>query len=494
MVPFFIKIMGIVLVLIRVILFAVFALAGMGKLLDLQGARKAVRDFGVPEDLAGVFAYGLPAVEIGLALCFLFVEASWIGAVGGFLLLAAFVGGMLWQIGKGNAPDCHCFGQIHSEPVGKKSLIRNIIFAVLAGVLVVRGSEGQGPAFADGNSNVMQTVLILIVAAICVAIVFYLKKVFKQQTQILRRLEILELVSREGVPVEREGVADPGDSLPIGSPFPDFSLANLSGRTVSLENLLGRAKPLLFFFVSPTCSPCAALLPEIKSWQEELGSKVELVLVSSGTAAANAQKFGGEFSGDILLQKDNEVSDAVRARWTPTAILVRSDGSIASHVAAGDTAIRALVEKVNSENIGGELFHIANGTKTKIGESTPDFSLESISGSSISSGSLRGRKTLAVFWSQTCPHCMNMIEDLKAWDESRAPDDPALVVFSSGEPEEHAEIGLRSPILLDSGYETSSKLGMLGTPSAVIIDEEGRIITETATGAANIWALLGRRN
>src|SRR6476469_8905079 len=195
--------MGIVLVLIRVILFAVFALAGIGKLLDLEGARKAVRDFGVPEGLTSVFAYGLPAVEIGLALCFLFVEASWIGAVGAILLLAAFIGGMAWQIRKGNAPDCHCFGQIHSEPVGKKSLIRNIIFAVLAGVLVVRGSGGQGPVFADGTSNVMQTVLILIVAAICVSIAFYLKKVFEQQTQILRRLEILELVSREGVPVER---------------------------------------------------------------------------------------------------------------------------------------------------------------------------------------------------------------------------------------------------------------------------------------------------
>jgi hypothetical protein len=34
---------------------------------------------------------------------------------------------------------------------------------------------------------------------------------------------------------------------------------------------------------------------------------------------------------------------------------------------------------------------------------------------------------------------------------------------------------------------------MLGTPSAVLIDENGRIISETAIGAQNIWALVGRR-
>jgi hypothetical protein len=34
---------------------------------------------------------------------------------------------------------------------------------------------------------------------------------------------------------------------------------------------------------------------------------------------------------------------------------------------------------------------------------------------------------------------------------------------------------------------------MFGTPSGVIIDESGTIVTETATGAPNIWALVGKR-
>jgi hypothetical protein len=37
-------------------------------------------------------------------------------------------------------------------------------------------------------------------------------------------------------------------------------------------------------------------------------------------------------------------------------------------------------------------------------------------------------------------------------------------------------------------------MGMFGTPSAVLIDENGIIATETAVGASNIWALLGRQH
>src|SRR4051812_41533421 len=125
-----------VLLLIRIFLFGVFAAAGIGKLLDLKGAEKAVKEFGVPDEIAKPFAIALPVVELLIALLLLPVSTAWIGGIGAFLLLAAFIGGMIWQMAKGNAPDCHCFGAIHSEPVSKKSLIRNIVFAGFAFFLV----------------------------------------------------------------------------------------------------------------------------------------------------------------------------------------------------------------------------------------------------------------------------------------------------------------------------------------------------------------------
>ena len=108
--------MAIILLLVRIILFAIFALAGIGKLLDLKGSEKAVKAFGTPEEFAKFFAVALPFAEIVFAVCLLFVETSWLGAIGAMILLLTFIGGMLWQLAQGNAPDCHCFGASAISP------------------------------------------------------------------------------------------------------------------------------------------------------------------------------------------------------------------------------------------------------------------------------------------------------------------------------------------------------------------------------------------
>jgi thiol-disulfide isomerase/thioredoxin/uncharacterized membrane protein YphA (DoxX/SURF4 family) len=493
------KIMEVVLLLIRIFLFAVFALAGIGKLLDLKGAEKAVKEFGVPDDFARALAIALPIAEILIAILLLPVSTAWLGAIGAVLLLAVFIGGMIWQMAQGNAPDCHCFGAIHSEPVSKKSLIRNIIFAILAFFLVAQGAEKQGLSLADLTGEMaIQLILGLATIGLLGTVVFYLKKISEQQTQIMRRIEIIELVSHEGGAreVERADAGNPQeDGLPIGSPVPDFALPDLNGGEVSFENLLSNAKPLLFFFVSPTCNPCQALLPEIEAWQDELKDRVEFIFMSNGKAADNAEKFGGKNFKQILLQNEREVAELFRSKWTPTAILVNRDGMIASHSAAGDAAIRELIEKIKEENSEKPLDFVANGDAPliKIGESVPEISLRDLDGKEITAKDFQGKKTLVTFWSTTCPHCIMMIRELQEWDREKGADEPNLLVFSEGDVEDHKEIGLKSPIVLDKGFKTAEKFGMYGTPSAVLINEHGKIASETAIGAANIWALIGKR-
>jgi len=87
-----------------------------------------------------------------------------------------------------------------------------------------------------------------------------------------------------------------------------------------------------------------------------------------------------------------------------------------------------------------------------------------------------------------------MMDDLRTWnDESRSDRDPGLIVFSEGTPEDHKDVVLKAPVVLDAGYKTAEKFGMHGTPSAVVVDEDGRIASETGVGASNIWALIGRK-
>jgi thiol-disulfide isomerase/thioredoxin len=328
------------------------------------------------------------------------------------------------------------------------------------------------------------------------ATVFYLKKISEQQTQIMRRMEILELTALDGKEVVREDVAHPADGLPIGAPAPDFVLPDVNGKNVTLENLMLQSKPILFLFVSPTCSPCAALLPEIEAWQTELNGKLNFVFISSGTAKENLDKLAGSTLKQILLQKERETALAFGAQWTPTAVLVNADGSVASRAAVGDKAIRELMTMIKEQINRSGLLLIGNGDPRltgKLGEDLPEFFETDVFDKIVASQDLRGKKTLVTFWSLTCGYCNQMLDDLRDWDKTRGADDPNLLLISEGETEPHRQLDLRSPIILDRERRISNELGMSGTPSAVLINEDGKIVSETAVGADNIWTLIGKK-
>lgn len=489
--------MEIVLLLSRIVLAGIFALAGIAKFLDLKGSEKAFTDFGVPRSLALTGAVALSLVEIAIAVLLLPVQTSWYAGLGAAALLLLFIGQMIYQVARGNAPDCHCFGQLHSAPVSKVSIARNILFAVPALALVAGGIGNQGMSLTDPRLDVMQLVFGVAVVGFLAAILVTLSKISKQQTELMRRVELMELVARDGASVARDDVAHPHEGLPIGARFPEFELPDLEGKAITLPDLRAANLPILFVFVSPACTPCKALVPEFDQWQDDLAGKVQMIFMSSGKADENIEKFQGETSKTILLQKHREVAELAKARWTPTAVLIDAAGRIASHVAAGDTAIRGLVEQIKGEDLLQEFRYFTNGsgqpTPIKIGESIPEFSLADIKGNEIDDSYFRGRHTLVAFWSLTCAHCVSMMDDLREWDKTRRADDPNLIVFSDGEKAEHDALGLTSPIVLDKGHKTAAGFGMFGTPSAVLVNEDGKIISETAIGASDIWSLIGKR-
>ncbi len=489
--------MEIILLLVRLALFGVFFLAGVGKLMDLAGAEKAVKDFGIPDTMAKPIAYGLPIFELLIAYLLLFTSVSWLGAVGGFLLLLSFIVGMVYQISKGNAPDCHCFGQMHSEPVGISSLVRNIVLALLAGILIISQPGFQGAELGMTDGEVVQSVALLTLVMLAFISVVHIRKIITNQDILAQRLDLMELISGDSPPQERKNAGDPADGLPIGAPFPDFALPDLAGKVTTFDHIFSRGKPILFFFVGPTCGPCKALLPEIEAWSEEFGDKISIILISTGPVEVNRERYGGKIESTILLQKDRELAKIVYAKWTPTAIFVDKNGNVASHPAAGDTAVRDLIEKIRKDDPTRDnvFFRIGSSRirEPKIGTSAPGFELDDISGRKVTGAAFDGSKTLTVFLSLTCPHCQDMVEEIKAWEPQLANGDPKVLIFSDGDVAAHQEWGLRSPVVIDPKYGTASKLGMQGTPSAVLVNEEGVIVSETAIGAPNIWALIGRR-
>ncbi|HCA58124.1 MAG TPA: hypothetical protein DEP46_09100, partial [Blastocatellia bacterium] len=71
-----------ILLILRVLLSAIFALAAVGKLQDRAGAQKAMADFGVPENIAPATSLALAVAELAVAFALLFPSISWFAAIG----------------------------------------------------------------------------------------------------------------------------------------------------------------------------------------------------------------------------------------------------------------------------------------------------------------------------------------------------------------------------------------------------------------------------
>lgn len=490
--------MEIILLAIRSLLAVVFGVAGIAKLVDRDGSRRALIEFGVPPAAAGSGAVILPLVEIAIAFALLFNNTSWLGAIAGSLLLAVFCAGMVYQLVKGNAPDCHCFGQLHSEPVSVLSLCRNIILFAAALWLVISGRTSQGLDLANVDPSILIVVFGSAILCLLAAVLSRQGQHSIAQNALMRRIEMVELLAGEGGTVDRQHAGNPNDGLPIGAFVPDMLLEDAKGNPVSTRSVVASGTPAILFFVSPTCTPCKALVPRMNEWSAEFAGRLSTVFVSSGTVSANSASFGDHDGNMLLRQKEREFADSMNARWTPSAVFIDRHGRIASHVAAGDTAIAELVERVRNTDLNADHLHIRDSQRAlgsdpvEIGSKLPAFSLTAIDGQEVTSSGI-SRPTLVVFWSPTCPHCGKMADDLRKWDAERGPDDPDLLFFSDGDVELHKGLRLRAPILLDKEYAVAEKLGMHGTPSAIMIDEHGRFASEIAIGAPNIWALLDKK-
>ena len=491
--------MTLLLLFARLLLCAVFLVAGLAKLADLAGSRQAMRDFGVPEKLADLFGLLLPLVELAIAIALLIPITAWWGAIGALGLLLIFVAGIGYNLAQGRTPDCHCFGQLHSAPAGWSTLIRNLVLAAVAGFVVGFGRNTAGPGAMEllAQITLTQRVELLVGALLLVVLVgegLLLVQMMTQQGRLLLRIEALENRAAPSQPAARA----PG--LAVGTPAPAFSLSGLHGETMTLEALRARGKPLLLIFTDPACGPCTALLPEIGQWQRDHVTRMQVALLSRGTVEANRAKVTEPGVTQVLLQKDREVAEAYQAYGTPSAVLVRQDGTIGSPVAQGADAIRALV----SATINGTLPTVASNGQAaaaaarppaglKIGEPAPDFSLPDLAGKTVKLSDFLGSKTLVLFWRPSCGFCERMLPDLKAWETNARNGAPKLFVVSTDSKADNKAMGLRSTVVLDKeGMSVGSKFGAGGTPMAVLVDGEGKIASELAAGAPAVLQLAGQ--
>jgi methylamine dehydrogenase accessory protein MauD len=163
---------------------------------------------------------------------------------------------------------------------------------------------------------------------------------------------LLHLLRRYGLLLRRvealEG-EEPLEALPVGEVAPDFELPDLHGEALTLESLRAPERPLILLFVDPQCGPCKELFPDVGHWQTEHSDKLSVAFVSRGEPEENATMALEHDLTDVLLQEDWEVADAYHVDGTPSAVLVRPDGTIGSSALEGVHDVRTFLVRTIEE-------------------------------------------------------------------------------------------------------------------------------------------------
>ncbi len=120
----------------------------------------------------------------------------------------------------------------------------------------------------------------------------------------------------------------------INQPAPTFSLKNLAGKEVKLENL--RGKVVVIDFWATWCGPCKASFPGMQKAQDSYKNDPEVVFlfVNTWENAANKEKNAGDFISskgytfEVLMDNDNQVVAAYGVSGIPTKFVLDKQGRI----------------------------------------------------------------------------------------------------------------------------------------------------------------------
>ncbi|CDO89430.1 hypothetical protein AWC29_12935 [Mycobacterium triplex] len=269
----------------RLLLAGIFAVAALAKLADRGAARRAVTAFGVPQTAAAIVGTALTTTEFAVAA--LLVAGNRAGAPAALLLLAGFAAAVLVNLARGRRPECHCFGRLSSGPLGWPTLARNACFAALAAFVACDGQFGW-PLTAFG----------------IVMLALWLGPAARRRW------------------MARAGAAD------------GLALPDRAGNIWTLDRLAQPRRPLVLVFSQPGCGACDLLLPEVARWQDDLAGRVSIALVNAGPA--------GHRVPIELIDERRAAFAAFGITATPSAVLI--DDGRRSDVARGAGAIGDLVD------------------------------------------------------------------------------------------------------------------------------------------------------
>ncbi len=140
----------------------------------------------------------------------------------------------------------------------------------------------------------------------------------------------------------------------IGKPAPDFSLTDVDGNTISLEDFHG--KVLLLDFWSTTCNPCICEMPNVKKVYDEFNENgFEVIGISLDEDEARLKDFLNTcnlpwkqiFTGEGW---ETPIRKLYKVRGIPSPWLIDKEGKVISYKARGSELRGMVLEAIEKNN------------------------------------------------------------------------------------------------------------------------------------------------
>lgn len=128
-----------------------------------------------------------------------------------------------------------------------------------------------------------------------------------------------------------------------------------------------------------------------------------------------------------------------------------------------------------------------------VGASLTPFELSDLDGHSFSFEGLRGKRALLINWNPQCGFCDLIASELAQLQPDLRKRNIELILAAHGTVEANRKLAtehaLECPILLQNDAHSVEAFKSLGTPSAYLLDEEGRVAKPLAVGSDKVLEL-----
>lgn len=281
-----------------------------------------------------------------------------------------------------------------------------------------------------------------------------------------------------------EPAPDPTRASPFVMPGPNDAI-------VSLDRLLALGKPVLLVFTDPSTGTGASLLRHIGAWQQANDFPLTVAAIGPNCADSRTPIVPPTGIAHILYQEDSDISRSYGITLTPAVVLMRSNGALAGPPTVGARGIEALLHSVAKASVEARARREASVTANTpaIGQPAPMVILSDLDNVEQSVAP-PDRPQILLFWSPLCGYCNQLASDLHAWESTPPVGLPPLTLIARGTAEQNRseQFGVRT--LLDDDLSASNAFGAVATPSAIVIDGNGTVVSPMARGIREVRELL----